>query len=147
MYTTEKTSEDNPGAFVKLSNLEKKYGTSMYLMDKKSGHLYITSIEGFKQIDKKRLLYPSELMIVAGALEENRGEPTLFMPDSKIQGTPTAKSTRVPLKTSTEKKEAKEQKESLTPDQLLEIEQIILDKKELEEAEEGMVQAYLEKSR
>ena len=61
-------------------------------------------------------------MIVAGALEENRGEPTLFMPDSKIQGTPTAESTRVPLKTSTEKREAKEQKEPLTPDQLLEME-------------------------
>ena len=30
MYTTEKTPEDNPGVFVKLSNLEKKYGMSMY---------------------------------------------------------------------------------------------------------------------
>ena len=68
-------------------------------------------------------------MIVAGALEENRGEPALFMPDSKIQGTPTAESTRVPLKTSTEKREAKEQKEPLTPDQLLEMEQTILYKK------------------
>ena len=37
MYTTEKTPEDNPGALVKLPNLEKKYGTSMYLMDRKSG--------------------------------------------------------------------------------------------------------------
>ena len=42
MYTTEKTPEDNPGVFEKLSNLEKKYGTSMYLMDRNSGHLYIT---------------------------------------------------------------------------------------------------------
>ena len=69
------------------------------------------------------------------------------MPDSKIQGTSTAESTRVPLKTSTEKREAKKQKEPLTPDQLLEMEQTILYKKELEEAEEDMVQAYLEKSR
>ena len=53
MYTTEKTSKDNPGVFVKWSNLEKKYGTSMYLMDRKSGHLYITGIEGYKQIDEK----------------------------------------------------------------------------------------------
>ena len=44
MYTTEKTPEDNPGVFVKLSNLEKKYGMSMYLMDRKSGHLYITGM-------------------------------------------------------------------------------------------------------
>ena len=55
MYTTEKTPEDNPGIFVKLSNLEKKYGTSIYLMDRKSGHLYITGIKGYKQIDKKGL--------------------------------------------------------------------------------------------
>ena len=147
MYMTEKTPEDNPGVFVKLSNLEKKYGTSVYLMDRKSGHLYITDIEGYKQIDEKGLLYPSESMIVAGTLEENRGEPALFMPDSKIQGTPTAKSTRIPLKTSTEKREAKEQTEPLTPYQLLEMEQTIIHKKELEKAEEGMVQAYLEKSR
>ena len=122
MFTTEKTPEDNPGILVKLPNLEKKYWTSMYLVDRKSGHLYITGIEGYKQIDEKGLLYPSESMTVAGALEENRGEPALFMPDSKIQGTPTAESTRVPLKTSTEKREAKEQKEPLTPDQLLEME-------------------------
>ena len=147
MYTTEKTPEDNPRVFVKLPNLEKKYGTAMYLMDRKSGHLYITGTEGYKQIDEKGLLYPSESMIVAGALEENRGEPALFMPDSKIQGTPMAESTRIPLKASTEKREAKEKTEPLTPDQLLETEQTIIYKRELEEAEEDMVQAYLEKSR
>ena len=147
MYTTEKTPEDNPGVLVKLSNLEKKYGTSMCLMDKKSGHLYTTNVEGYRQIHEKGLLYPSESMIVAGTLAENRGESMPFMQDSKIQGTPTAESTRVPLKTSIEKREAKEQKEPLTPNQLLEIEQTILYKKELEEAEEDMVQAYLEKSR
>ena len=103
MHMTEKTPEDSPGVFVKLSNLEKKFGTSMYLMDRKSGHLYITGIEGYKQIDEKGLLYPSESMIVAGALEENRGGPTLFIPDSKIQETPRVESMRIPLKTSTEK--------------------------------------------
>ena len=56
-FTTEKTPEDNPGVLVKLPNLEKKYGMSMYLMDRKSGHLYITGIEGYKQIDEKGLLY------------------------------------------------------------------------------------------
>ena len=69
-----------------------------------------------------------------------------FMQDSKIQGTP-AESTRVPFEISTEKREAKEQKEPLTPSQLLKMEQTMLYKKELEEAEEDMVQAYLEKSR
>ena len=144
MYTTERTPEDNPGVLVKLPNLEKKYGTSMFLMDKKSGHLYVTGIEGYKQIDEKGLLFPSESMIVGGALGEAKGEPVPFMPDSKIQGTPAAESTRVPLKASTGKGEAMEQKEPLTPDQLLEMEQTVLYKKELEEAEEDMIQAYLE---
>ena len=118
MFMTEKTPKDNPRVLVKLPNLEKKYGTSMYLMDRKSGHLYTTSVKGYIQIDKKGLLYPSKSMIVAGALGENRGEPMPFMQDSKIQGTHTAAYTRVPLKTSTEKREAKEQKEPLTPNQL-----------------------------
>ena len=147
MYTTERTPEDNPGVLVKLPNLEKKYGMSMYLMDRKSGHLYTTGVGGYIQIDEKGLSYPSESMIVAGALGNKRGEPMPFMQDSKIQGTSTAESTRVPLKTLTEKREAKEQKEPFTSSQLLEMEQTVLYKKELEEAEEDMVQAYLEKSR
>ena len=147
MYTTERTPEDNPVVLVKLPNLEKKYGTSMFLMDKKSGHLYIAGIEGYKQIDEKGLLFPSESMIVVGALGEDKGEPVPFMPDSKIQGTPAAESTRVSLKASTGKREAMEQKEPLTPDQLLEMEQTVLYKKELQEAEEDMIQTYLEKSR
>ena len=57
-----------------------------------------------------------------------------------------AESTRVPLKTSTDKREVKEKKEPLTPDGLLEKEQTELYQKELEEAEEDMVQACLEKS-
>ena len=40
-----------------------------------------------------------------------------------------------------------EQKEPLTSDQLLEMEQAVRYKKELQEAEEDMIQAYLEKSR
>ena len=146
MYTTKKTPKDNPGVLVKLPNLEKKYGTSMFLMDKKSRHLYIAGIEGYKQIDEKGLLFPSESVIVAGALGEDKGEPVPFMPDSKIQGTPAAESTRVPLKASTGKREVMEKK-PLTPDQLLEMEQTVLYKKELQEAEEDMIQAYLENSR
>ena len=147
MYTTERTPEDNPGVLVKLPNLEKKYGTSMFLMDKRSGHLYIAGIEGYEQIDEKGLLFPSESRIVVGVLGENKGEPVPFMPDNKIQGTPAAESTRVPLKASTGKRETMKQKEPLTPDQLIEMEQINLYKKELQEAEEDMIQAYLEKSR
>ena len=90
---------------------------------------------------------PIKFTKVVVALEENRGEPAPFVIDSKIQGTPTAESTRVPLKTSTKKREAREQKEPLTPDELLEMEQTDLYNRELAEAEEDMVQAYIEKSR
>ena len=147
MYTTERTPKNNPGVLVKIPNPEKKYGMSMFLMDKRSGHLYIAGVEGYEHIDEKGLLFPSESMIVVGALGGDKGEPVPFMPDSKIQGTPTAESTRVPLKASTGKRETMRQKEPLTPDQLLEMEQTDLYKKELQEAEEDMVQAYLEKSR
>ena len=115
MYTAERTPEDNPGVLVKLPNLEKKYGTSMYLMDKKSGYLYTTGIGGYRQIEEKGLLYPSESMIVAGTLEKNRPEPASFVVDSKIQGTPAAESTRVPLRTSIEKKGSKGTKRTFDP--------------------------------
>ena len=109
MYTTERTPKDNPGVLVKLPNLEKKYGMSMFLMDKRFRHLYIAGIEGYEQIDEKGLLFPSESMIVVGALGEDKGESVPFMPDSKIQGTSAAESTRVPLKTSTGKREITKQ--------------------------------------
>ena len=57
-------------------------------------------------------------MIVAGVLGGDKGEPIPFMLDNKIQGTPEAESTRVPLKASSGKREVMEQKEPLTPDQL-----------------------------
>ena len=116
-------------------------------MDRKSGHLYILDEKGYKQIEEKALLYPSESMIIAGALDENRSNPFVMTQRSRIPETPMAESTRVPLKTSTDKREVKEKKELLTPDGLLEKEQTEWYQKELEEAEEDMAQAYLEKSK
>ena len=147
MFTNEQTPEGNPGVIVKLSNLVKKYGTSFYLMDRKSGHLYVLDKKGYKQIKEKGLLYPSESMIIAGALDDNRGNPFVITQSSRLPETPAAESTRVPLKTSTDKREVKEKKELLTPDGLLEKEQTEWYQKELEEAEEDMVQPYLEKSK
>ena len=147
MFTNEQTPEGNPGVIVKLSNLAKKYGTSFYLMDRKSGHLYVLDEKGYKQIKEKGLLYPSESMIIAGALDENRGNPFVITQSSRLPETPAAESTRVPLKTSTDKREVKEKKELLTPEGLLEREQTECYQKELKEAEEDMVQAYLEKSK
>ena len=145
MVTSEQTLEGNPGVIVKLSNLDKKYGTSFYLMDRKSGHLYVLNEEGYKQIDEKGLLFPSESMIIAGALDDNRSNPFIITQSSKLPETPMAESTRVPLKTSTDKREVKEKEEPLLADGLLEKEQTDLCQKELEEAEEDMMQAYLEK--
>ena len=116
-------------------------------MDRKSGHLYVLNEKGYKQIEKKGLLYPSESMIIAGALDENRGNPFVITQSSRLPETPEAQSTRVPLKTSTDKREVKEKKEPLTPDGLLEKEQTEWYQKELKEAEEDMVHTYLEKSK
>ena len=115
-------------------------------MDRKSGHLYVLDEKGYRQIEEKGLLYPSESMIIAGALDENRSNPFVMTQSSRLPETPTAESTRVPFKTSTDKREVKEKKELKTPDGLLEEEQTELYRKELEEAED-MVQACLEKSK
>ena len=131
MFTNEQTPEGNPGVIVKLSNLVKKYRTPFYLMDRKSGHLYVLDEKGYKQIKEKGLLYPSESMIIAGALDENRGNPFVITQSSRLPETPAAESTRVPLKTSTDKREVKEKKELLTPDGLLEKEQTEWYQKEL----------------
>ena len=147
MFTNEQTLEGNPGVIVKLSNLMKKYGTPFDLMDRKSGHLYVLDEKGYKQIEEKGLLYPSESMIIAGALEENRGNPFVITQSSRLPETPAAESTRVPLKISTDKREVKKKKELLTPGGLLEKEQTEWYQKELKEPEEDMVQAYLEKSK
>ena len=147
MVTNEQTPEENPGVIVKISNLVKKYGTSFYLMDRKSGHLYVLDEKGYKQIDEKGLLFPLESMIVAGALDDNRSNPSIITQSSKLPETPMAESTRVPLKTSTDKREVREKEEPLISDGLLEKEQTNFYQKELEEAEEGMMQAYLEKSK
>ena len=86
-------------------------------------------------------------MIIAGALDENRSNSFVITQSSRLPETPVAESTRVPLKTSTDKREVKEKKELLTPDGLLEKEQTEWYQKELKEAEEDMVQACLEKSK
>ena len=147
MFTNEKTPEGNLGVIVKLTNLVNKYRSPFYLMDKKSGHLYVLNEQGYTQIEEKGLLYPSESMIIAGALDENKGNPFMITQSNRLPETPAAESTRVPLKTSTDKREVKEKKEPLIPEGLLEKEQTEWYQKELKEAEEDMMQAYLEKSK
>ena len=142
MYTCDSTPEGNPGVVVKLENLREKYGTTLYLLDKRSGDLYVLEAEEYEKIEEKGLLFPSESMIMAGALEREMGEPQPSMQISKMQATPAAESTRIPLRTSTEKRE-----KPLTSEQLLDLEQSTQYRKELKQAEENMLQASLEKSR
>ena len=79
---------------------------------------------------------------MAGALEREVGEPQPSMQISKMQATPAAESTRIPLRTSTEKR-----KKSLSSEQLLDLEKSEQYRQELKEAEESMLQACLEKPR
>ena len=141
MFTTNSTPEGNPGVVVQLDNLKEKYGASMFLLDKRSGNLYVLEAEEYKKIEEKGLLFPSESMIMAGALEREVGEPQPSIQISKMQTTPAAESTRIPLRTSTEKRE-----KSLSSEQLLDLEKYEQYRQELKEAEEGMLQACLEKS-
>ena len=136
------TPEGNPGVVVKLENLKEKYGPTLYLLDKRSGNLYMMKVEEYKKIEEKGLLFPSESMIMAGALEREIDEPQPSMQISRMQATPAAESIRIPLRTSTEKRE-----KSLTSEQLLDLEQTEQYRQELKQAEENMHQACLEKSR
>ena len=79
MFTCERTPEGNPGVVVKLDNLKEKYGPSLYLLEKRSRNLYVLKAEEYKKIEEKGLLFPSESMIMAGALEREIGEPQLSM--------------------------------------------------------------------
>ena len=98
--------------------------------------------EEYKKIEEKGLLFPSESMIMAGALEREIGEPQPSMQISKMQATPAAESTRIPLRTSTEKRE-----KSLTSEQLLDLEQSEQYRQELKQAEENMLQVKIRKPR
>ena len=53
MFTNEKTPEGNPGVIVKLTNLVKKYRSPFYLMDKKSGHLYVLNKQGYSRLRRR----------------------------------------------------------------------------------------------
>ena len=92
MLTCESTPEGNPGIVVKLENLKEKYGPTLYLLDKRSGNLYMMEAEEYKKIEEKGLLFPSESMIMAGALEREIGEPQPSMQISKMQATTAAES-------------------------------------------------------
>ena len=77
MYTTSNTPEGNPGIMVQLENLKEKYGTSIFLLDKRSGYIYVLKAGEYRKIEERGLLFPSESMIMAGALEREVGEPNL----------------------------------------------------------------------
>ena len=103
--------------------------------------MYVLKAGEYKKIEERELLFPSESTIMAGALERKVGGPQPSMQISKMQATPAAESTRISLRTSTEKRE-----KSLSSEQLLDLEKSEQYRQELKEARENMLQACLEKS-
>ena len=61
MFTNEQTPEENPGVIMKLSNMVKKYRTPFYLMDRKSGHLYVLEEKGYNRLKRRDFCIPQNL--------------------------------------------------------------------------------------
>ena len=87
---------------VKLPNLKDKYGVDLFLLDRKSGHLYVPNQNGiYSIIEEKGWIYPTESMMidpVAGNLliSGNVTPQTLHL--TGINPTPDAESTRDSIK-------------------------------------------------
>ena len=83
---------------VKLPNLKDKYGVDLFLLDRKSGYLYVPNQNGiYSHIEEKGWIYPTESMLiepVAGNLliSGNVTPQTLHL--TEINPTPDAESTR-----------------------------------------------------
>ena len=83
---------------VKLPNLKDKYGIDLFLLDRKSGHLYVPNQNGiYSHIEEKGWIYPTESMLIdpiAGNLliSGNVTPQTLHL--TGINPTPDAESTR-----------------------------------------------------
>ena len=105
--TTEKSPEGHPTVLIVLENLRTKYNTKYFLLDRYSGHLYVTGGEvlSSEPIEEKGWIYPTEsTKPIAGALDEFGLTPYHTLQASTIKGTPVAESTRVPMATSTVEK-------------------------------------------
>ena len=76
---SENSPEGNPAIIVKIPNLVEKYGTDKYLLDRYSGHLFVTNEKGvYTCIEEKGWIYPTESSLIeplAGSSQnQNNGD-------------------------------------------------------------------------
>ena len=94
---SENTAEGNPAIIVKIPNLVEKYGTDKYLLDRYSGHLFVTNIQGvYTCIEEKGWIYPTESSLIeplAGSSQNQDHVTPQTIQLSNFKKTPEAEST------------------------------------------------------
>ena len=97
---SENSPEGNPAIIVKIPNLVEKYGTDKYLLDRYSGHLFVTNEKGvYTCIEEKGWIYPTESSLIeplAGSSQNQDNGTPQSIQFSNFK-TPEAESTRDPL--------------------------------------------------
>ena len=99
---TDLSPEENLAIIVKLPNLKDKYGVDLFLLDRKSGHLYVPNQNGiYSLIEEKGWIYPTESMLidpVAGNLSMSGNVTPQTLHLTGINPTRDAESTRDSIK-------------------------------------------------
>ena len=98
---SENSPEGNPAVIVKIPNLAEKYGTDKYLLDRYSGHLFVTNEQGvYTCIEEKGWIYPTESSLIeplAGSSQNKDNETPQSIQLFNFKKTLEAESTRDPL--------------------------------------------------
>ena len=105
-YRIEELSPDgNPAVMVRLPSLKTVYNTDMFMLDKYSGHLFVTDEDGvYMRVQEKGWIFPTE-STMEEPLAGNIPHPGSITPQSiqlnNFKKTPEAESTRDQIPTST----------------------------------------------
>ena len=105
-YKIEELSPDgNPAVMVRLSSLKAVYNTDMFMLDKYSGHLFVTDEDGvYMKAQEKGWIFPTE-STMEEPLAGNIPHPGSITPQSiqlnNFKKTPEAESTRDQIPTTT----------------------------------------------
>ena len=105
-YKIEELSPDgNPAVMIRLSSLKAVYNTDMFMLDKYSGHLFVTDEDGvYMKAQEKGWIFPTESTIEE-PLAGNIPHPGSITPQSiqlnNFKKTPEAESTRDQIPTTT----------------------------------------------
>ena len=104
-WIEELSSDGNPAVIVRLSSLKTVYNTDMFMLDKYSGHLFVTDEDGvYMRAQEKGWIFPTE-STMEEPLAGNIPHPGSITPQSiqlnNFKKTPEAESTRDQIPTST----------------------------------------------